>query len=187
MPERVLTCPHCRREFVGFHTRKYCSIKCAVDSRILIRGDNECWPWQGSTFAKDGYGRIVFSTFAKDGYGRIVFLDIDADAHHVAYKIYVGEVPEGFVVRHSCDNPICCNYRTHLLVGTQLENRRDAVERNRVCHGVNHHSAKLTPNQVDRIRTLHSEGNSLRVLGRQFACSDTSILRIIQGRNWRRA
>lgn len=174
MPDRELICPHCRAMFVAFHTAKYCSLKCALDSRILVKAPDECWPWQGPVFQKDGYGKIIFRQ------------EVETNAHLVAYQIHVGPIPEGMVVRHSCDNPICCNYVTHLLLGTPFDNSRDAVERNLVCHGVGHHSAKLKPDQIVQIRNLHSLGHSFSALARQFGCSDTNISRIISGRNWSR-
>jgi len=174
MPERELACTYCGFAFIAFHTAKYCSLKCAVDSRISVRGEDECWPWTGPIFLKDGYGHVSFR-------------DYEGDAHNAAYKVHVGDVPIGHLVRHTCDNPICCNYKAHLLVGTKRDNRQDAVLRNRVCHGVAHHSEKLTPEHVIKIRSLHSSGQSFASLARQFKCSDTSISRIISGRNWNRA
>lgn len=42
--------------------------------------------------------------------------------------------PPGAVVRHKCDNPACYN-RDHLIVGTQKENVRDALESGRMLVG----------------------------------------------------
>ena len=52
-------------------------------------------------------------------------------AHRLAWEIANGtSVPEGLVIRHSCDNPPCCN-PDHLDVGTDADNARDAIQRGR--------------------------------------------------------
>lgn len=40
------------------------------------------------------------------------------------------EVPSGLLVRHTCDNPPCCN-PAHLITGTQAQNTADMMERGR--------------------------------------------------------
>src|SRR6267142_4291480 len=102
-----LTCPWCKSTFPSVRNAgKYCSQKCSVDSRIDVRGPDECWPWTGGIFLKDGYGRVSFKINGKNK---------SWDAHRAAYEVHVGAVPQGLVVRHTCDNPICCNYKNHLM------------------------------------------------------------------------
>ena len=52
-------------------------------------------------------------------------------AHRLAYEAANGPIPEGFDVRHSCDNPPCSNPR-HLSLGTRRENMQDAKDRGRL-------------------------------------------------------
>lgn len=79
----------------------------------------------------------------KDGYGRL-WLDGKARrAHRVAYEVFVGEIPNGLVVMHSCDNPCCIN-PMHLSVGTQIDNVGDMVSKGRNAKGINQGSSKLT-------------------------------------------
>lgn len=77
---------------------------------------NGCWNWRGARYRK-GYGRISID-------GRQVA------AHRTAYRLAHGEIPDGLVVRHRCDNPPCIN-PDHLEVGTAADNSRDMVERGR--------------------------------------------------------
>ncbi len=82
-------------------------------NKIDRRGARECWPWLGCT-NNQGYGRA-----GKRGY-----------AHRLAYELSYGDLPPRVVIRHACDNPLCCN-PAHLLAGSQSENMRDAVARGR--------------------------------------------------------
>ena len=75
-----------------------------------------CWEWQAST--------------RKDGYGQVWYQKTLLSAHRVSYEIAYGPLPEGFVLRHTCDNPRCCN-PAHLVAGTQEANMRDMVSRGR--------------------------------------------------------
>jgi len=64
------------------------------------------------------------------GYGRIRFGGKTVGTHRAAYVLAYGPIPEGLLVRHSCDNPPCCNPE-HLLLGTVQDNVDDRVARNR--------------------------------------------------------
>jgi hypothetical protein len=67
-------------------------------------------------------------------------------AHRASYLVYNGPIPDGLVVRHSCDH-IGCIEPAHLLVGTIADNNRDMVERGRQCAGERHPQAR-TPSDV---------------------------------------
>ncbi len=84
------------------------------------RGPDECWPWKGST--------------NEWGYGQFYQDQERIKAHRWSYKNFVGPIPEGKLVRHTCDNPRCVNH-AHLIVGTSQDNSNDAVERGRMSKG----------------------------------------------------
>jgi hypothetical protein len=75
-----------------------------------------CWVWVG-TRQKGGYG--VFKL------GESLFF-----AHRVCHVMTKGPIPEGQVVRHTCDNPFCVR-PNHLVLGTQAQNMMDKNERGR--------------------------------------------------------
>jgi HNH endonuclease len=52
-------------------------------------------------------------------------------ASKVAYELTFGAVPDGLVVRHTCDRPDCCN-PAHLIAGTKRDNFRDMEQRRRI-------------------------------------------------------
>lgn len=71
-----------------------------------------CWLWMGAR-QKRGYGHLGRN-------GKTVL------AHRFAW----GDVPDGMLVLHRCDNPPCVR-RSHLFLGTKSVNALDAVAKGR--------------------------------------------------------
>ncbi len=126
-------------------------------------GRDSCHVWTGPRYPnKGGYGR-----FRRDG------------AHRVAYALKHGDIPEGAIVRHSCDNPPCCN-PAHLLLGGHSDNRKDCVSRGRHAKGQMHARSKLTHRQVRFIRT-HHKGCSHIEIAKKYGVSRSTITKILLG------
>lgn len=101
---------------------------------VDVRGPDECWPWTGLT-DKDGYGVIRTSHGHR--------------APRAAWAIANGQpIPDGLLIRHTCDNPPCCN-PAHLILGTHLQNMADKRERGRHLFGDAHWSRR-EPERVPR-------------------------------------
>jgi hypothetical protein len=144
-------------------------------ARVDVRGDNECWNWQGPTRC-GGYGQM--SPRVGDNYL----------THRVAYALTHPEVeltPKD-VVRHSCiDNRRCCN-PAHLRLGTQADNINDKVEQDRQARGERIGISKLTAAMVVEIVTRYAEGGTSSVqLAREYGVSKPTVLRILDGRTWK--
>lgn len=84
-----------------------------------------CWIWTAG-LAK-GYGHFVWET------GKRVNPKSDKktgtvqhNAHHAAWLLYRGEIPEGLEVRHTCGLKCCVN-PDHLRLGTHQQNLSDLV------------------------------------------------------------
>lgn len=87
-----------------------------------------------------------------EGYGRIMVARVKYMAHRLSYSLNNGPIPDGYVVRHKCDNPSCINPE-HLEVGTQADNIADKVSRGRQARGSGAGRAILTEESVREIRS----------------------------------
>jgi len=137
---------------------------------VVEGGATECWPWLG--------------TVKKNGYGQLWFNGKPDRAHRVSYQINKGPIPDGMLIRHTCDNKVCVN-PNHLLTGTPLDNARDAIERNLYPRGETQGRAKLTLVQVEEIRrNWRNRTESQRSMSDRFGVSTSCIQFVATGNSW---
>ena len=86
------------------------------ESKIIKEDHTSCWNW-GAGCSGDGYGAFSYKGKTER-------------AHRISWMLYNGDIPEGLLICHKCDNPKCVN-PNHLLVGTQSENIIDMNNKNR--------------------------------------------------------
>ena len=198
----ILKCQQCGSEFSvsanRASTARFCSNKCRG---LAIRNDptkdfwrkvdqsggpEACWPYKDAC-SSSGYGHFTY------------FPDRQVAAHRYAYELVNGDIPEGMSVLHHCDNRACCN-PAHLFVGTQQDNLDDARSKGRtlsgdrnpsrvhpdlVLRGERNGHAKLTTDQVRRIRDLLAEGRTQVSLAAEYGVSSAAISHIGQRITWR--
>ena len=88
------------------------------------------------------------------GYGYIKIKGKMKSVHRFVMETNIGRIlGKNEIVRHSCDNPPCCNLE-HLSIGTAQDNMNDKVLRNRQSRGENHGMAIVTKRDVNVIRSL---------------------------------
>lgn len=127
-------CLHCGDKFhiprYKLNTANYCSHKCTINAIAIINksdrrerflskvssiyDENGCLNWIAKSQHK-GYGIFHWSKTPKK---------IQMSASRAAYLLFVGNIPEGLQVCHTCDNRKCVNI-LHLWLGTTQQNTRD--------------------------------------------------------------
>lgn len=142
--------------------------------KVATGGLDECWPW--TAFRNPcGYGMFT----VQRGETRL--------AHRWAYEEFVGPIPPGMCVCHTCDFPACQNPR-HWFLGTPGDNSRDKVAKGRQraggLPGASNSGAKLTEDQVVEIRRLRVAGWTQDALAARFSISQTQVGRIVRGERW---
>lgn len=146
-----------------------------LDQRLRWTGwtvaDSGCWEWKGNR-RNGGYGEVA------TGQGAAV-------ASRAAYEAWVGPIPDGQHICHTCDNPPCIN-PAHLFPGTRRDNMQDATTKGRLSNGEASHYAKLTEQQVADIRLTYAAGGvTQREVARMFGTSQANVSLIVRSRTWK--
>jgi hypothetical protein len=134
-----------------------------------IEKTNSCWLWKGT----------------KNSYGYGIFLlpgEKPVRAHRYSYEFHKGPIPDGLVVLHSCDNPLCVN-PDHLSIGTRGDNNRDAKRKRRNAHGEKNGQSKLT---AEMVAAILSSNEPQITLAKRYGVGQGNISRIKNNHLWKR-
>lgn len=134
----------------------------------------DCWQWTGS-LDKDGYGDFNLGRKYKV---------ISRKAHRASYQLYVGNIPEGMLICHTCDNRRCVN-PTHLFLGTIEANNKDCVRKGRNCRGEKQGRSVLTEEIVRQILNDFGEGLSLYKVANKYQIKISCARKILIGKTWK--
>ena len=137
----------------------------------MHNGDSvPCWEWLQSV--NNSTGRPYFTVQRKkwQAYALVYSLVYLSDDSNVPVFI-----PKGQVIRHICDNKVCCNPH-HLELGTHQENMDDMKKRER--HGLPH-------NTVKAIRKSVENGQTHKQVADLFGISPENVSAIITGRSYK--
>jgi hypothetical protein len=108
---------------------------------------------------------------------------------------YIGEIPQGYLIRHKCDNPKCIN-PDHLETGTDYDNVQDMIERGRFnvtqshkfsseeIQGEKNFNAKLNKDIVIEIFSQLNNGAKQKEIAKKYEISPTAISKMVRGINW---
>ena len=135
--------------------------------------NNLCWNWIGY--------------YNKNGYGKIKINRKMISTHRFCWKIHFGEISKDLCVLHTCDNPRCVN-PNHLFLGTQQDNIKDMILKNRQYHpkGENNCKAKLTSYQVKQIRLFCNQKKLTQTqIGKMFNVNNPTISKIKNNKTWK--
>jgi hypothetical protein len=109
-------------------------------SKIDSAGEGDCWLWMSARMPR-GYGQFHAGRNF-DGKQDVRY------AHRLMWELSNGRtLLPGEVVRHSCDNPPCCN-PAHLLVGSRADNIADAQKQGKYLVAADLRSAATKTRQL---------------------------------------
>jgi len=137
-------------------------------AKFVTPAGDACWLWAG-TILKSGYGNFGV------GGGKTEY------AHRFSYRLYVGDIPPGMEVCHSCDVRACAN-PDHLFVGTRKDNVDDCIAKGRNAKGERMANAKLTDDDVVLIRASLKSDRELAV---DFDVSPSRVNQVRNRLGWR--
>ena len=137
----------------------------------------KCWEWIGCV--------------GDSGYGQGGTRNNRYSAHRFSWELHYGEIPNGLLVCHHCDNPSCVNPK-HLFIGTQKDNindmdkkgRRKPHRENPKLRGENNINSKLTEEKVLEILKLKGEKPVVEI-SKQYNVCYTTIYNIFKGTTWK--
>jgi hypothetical protein len=121
----------------------------------------------------------------KDGYPSKWYKGMSINMHRNIYLTQVGDIPEGLVVRHKCDNRLCINPE-HLELGTPADNTHDMMERGRgkPTFGADNPRAKLTEKDVKEIIKKYKGGEKQVTLANEYRVTKGTICKIVHKKHW---
>ena len=117
-------------------------------------------------------------------YGRLRYRGRLYNANRLAWELTHGQIPDGLLVCHKCDTPLCVR-PDHLFLGTTQENMADRDRKGRQARGERMNTAKLKPNDVHEIRRLAGRGMAIRQIAGMFPVQETTISAIVRRKIWR--
>jgi hypothetical protein len=65
-------------------------------SKVNVGGPDDCWEWSGYKDKARGYGQFYFQ-------------NIMWRCHRFSFLLHFGSIPNGPVIKHTCNNPSCVN------------------------------------------------------------------------------
>lgn len=139
--------PNCQNQRVSINSR--------LSKYIKKNYKTGCWEWQGGLTEK-GYAQIRIC-------GKRVYV------HRLLFTYYNGPILAGMFICHSCDNPKCCNPK-HLFQGTQKDNIRDMLNKNRGAK-----TEKIDEDTMTKIINLVNSGVSTSKIAREFNVSPITV------------
>lgn len=140
-------------------------------NNVDIREKEICWIYKGTVGWK-GYGQVYY----KRKYEK---------AHRIAYILTYGEIPKDKPhIRHTCDNPLCCN-PNHLISGTNQDNINDKMVRKRSIIGEKHPNHKLLAKEVKELRDKYRSGMDTITISKLYNISREEVYFILRNERWK--
>lgn len=120
----------------------------------------------------------------KDGYGRFMADGRHIRVHRFSYEHYIGIIPAGMDVCHTCDVPLCV-YPGHFFLGDAASNAADKIAKGRDSSGEKHGNARLTADAVREIRRLAASGVVHSSIAARFGIERGHVSNIVKLARWK--
>ena len=134
--------------------------------------NTSCWLWDGP--------------YTNGGYGSTQWVGKKELAHRLSYKLFIGPLPTGLCILHTCHVRCCVNPR-HLRVGTQSENIKEAYKKGTMVkqgRGEKANNSKLTERLVREIKFGSRKDWDAKNLALLCNVSRATIYDIRNNRSW---
>jgi hypothetical protein len=153
---------------------KAVSFQARFFSNIETIPETSCHWWSGGVTG-NGYGTL----WCNDRKRHI-------GAHRASYEIHFGEIPDGVIVCHKCDNPLCVNPE-HLFLGTHSDNSQDRDNKGRGNRALGEAStsSKITDVIVHQARDMYDEGYSQVDITRTLGIKRGNVFKIVHRQTWK--
>lgn len=148
----------------GLNTGKGCTDPVERFKFLTKRMPNGCLEWQGP-IAPNGYGQTKWN--------RAYF-----SAHKFSWTLHRGNVQDGMLVLHKCDNKRCVDPE-HLYIGTGQQNSADAIARGQIKTGTQHALSKLTDAQIAEAR---NSAESIKGMAAKFGVHWATLYKALSRR-----
>lgn len=144
------------------------------EEKTDIAEGSDCWLWQG---AKTPVG---FGSFRV---GKTMM-----NAHRACYMLYIGDIPKGMNVAHTCGTRHCVN-PDHLCLMTHSEalRRRSTFRNTRktAVRGENSRASKLKESDIFRIREIGKTGLKAVEIAKKYSVCPSTISDILRRKTWK--
>ena len=104
-------------------------------------------------------------------------------SHRVAYELENGEITDGLMVRHKCDNSKCINPK-HLELGNHSDNMNDRNERGKTAKGSSHGGASITEEIAKNIYKNKDKKSSIET-AKEFNITKNIVYNIWSKKTWK--
>ena len=130
----------------------------------------------------DGCWECVSHQLNQDGYARINRNGKSTYIHRYIFSLKNEGITKGMHVLHKCDNPQCINL-DHLFEGTNLDNIKDKVEKNRQAfvRGEKAGTAKLT---AENVKNILKDSRKHKEVAKDYPVCSAHICKIKKGKAW---
>jgi hypothetical protein len=159
------------------------TVKERFENKFIPEPNSGCWIWTAYLYPNTGYGQFRMSSNPNDA---------STGAHRASWIIHCGDIPDGMIVCHRCDNRCCVN-PDHLFLGSYSDNLMDASKKGRIQwkgkrdlgnfqRAETHHQAKLNWDAVNEIRSSREPDN---FFVKKYGVSFPTIKRIRSFKTWK--